>query len=216
MNKSPANFINIIGQKFNKLTVISRAPDKQKWKPIYNCLCDCGNKVIVYNYNLKNNHTTSCGCHQKRVASKKNRTHYLTGSTEYRTWANMKNRCYNTRSKRFNDWGGRGIKVCDRWIDSFENFLEDMGKKPTPQHSIDRIDNNGNYTPSNCKWSTTIEQSNNKNNNVVLEYKGRKLTISEWSRVTKITDKVLYSRISKGWNVEKTLTTPIKKYNYIS
>jgi hypothetical protein len=151
------------GQIFGNLIIINEV------EPLYNkrvrrfmCKCDCGNQKIVMLSNLKNGSTKSCGCLSKINAYK---THGDSGSPEHQTWQRMKRRCDNEKGNRWEHYGGRGIKVCDRWLHSYENFLNDMGRKPSPKHSIDRIDVNGNYEPSNCRWSTPKEQSNNTRRN---------------------------------------------------
>jgi len=141
-----------------------------KWKNRHlECVCDCGTKRVVNGSTLRDGTSRSCGCLQREVAkyiggiqhithgcgSKKNR------APEYRAWDSMKARCYNEKTKNFRRYGGRGIKVCVRWRGSFENFLNDMGRKPSPNHSIDRINNDGNYEPGNCRWATKSQQMNN-------------------------------------------------------
>lgn len=149
-------------KKYGKLTVLKEIePLHNKKVRRFICLCECGNEKIVMLTNLNNGSTTSCGCNRKGV----NKKHGDTGSPEHRTWKNMKRRCDNPKGNRWMQYGGRGIKVCERWLNSYENFLEDMGRKPSPIHSIDRINVNGNYEPSNCRWATPKEQSNNTTRN---------------------------------------------------
>lgn len=145
--------IDITGQTYNKLTAIEYSGGG-KWK----CLCECGNYTNVKRGDLARNHTKSCGC----LAVENAKTHGKRDSKEYNSWHGMKNRCLNENHVHYKHYGGRGITVCDEWKDSFENFYKDMGDKPTPQHSIDRINVNGNYTPENCRWATKKEQSLNK------------------------------------------------------
>jgi hypothetical protein len=135
-------------------------------EPLYNkkvrrflCKCDCGNEKVVILSNLNNGSTKSCGCLNKEVASNRLKKHGDSGSPEHKTWKAMKQRCDNPKGNRWMHYGGRGIKVCDRWINSYENFILDMGRKPGPEYSIDRINVDGNYEPSNCKWATPKEQS---------------------------------------------------------
>jgi hypothetical protein len=155
-----------IGEKFGRLTLMEEV------ESLYNnkirrflCECDCGNKKLIHLTNLKSGDTKSCGCLNIEISKQRNRTHGDSNSPEYQTWKRMKRRCDNPKGNRWEHYGGRGIKVCDRWINSYQNFLEDMGRKPSPEYSIDRINVNGNYEPSNCRWSTPKEQSNNTRRN---------------------------------------------------
>lgn len=145
------------------------------------CRCSCGNIVTIRKYHFKNNHTKSCGCLQKELIGSVNRTHGLTNSSTYRSWCSMMTRCTNPKVNNYHNYGGRGIKVCDRWH-NFELFLLDMGEKPSDNLQLNRIDNNGNYEKDNCKWVDSRENCNNKNNNVKYNYKGELLTVTEISR----------------------------------
>jgi hypothetical protein len=157
--------IEMIGRKFGKLTVISSAPKvvtTRSYKYMWNCICSCGCKTIAEGYNLRSHHTTSCGC-GKDGSSKVTHGHKRQNniSPTYSTWRNMWNRCTNPNVDNYMYYGGRGITICERWKD-FKNFLEDMGERPEGMF-IDRKDNDGDYSPDNCKWSTMKEQNNNKN-----------------------------------------------------
>lgn len=148
--------MNLIGQRFGMLVVLEEAPKVQS-EITWRCRCDCGNETIVRRYALRNGNTRSCGCLRYTA----NKTHGGTYTSLYGTWQNMKNRCTNKDADDYKWYGGRGITICDRWLNSFAAFAEDMGPKPTGM-SLDRIDNDGPYNPSNCKWSTQKEQCNNR------------------------------------------------------
>jgi hypothetical protein len=175
------------------------------------CKCLCGNEIVVRKPHFLKNHTKSCGCLNKEKTSQINKTHNLSKSSTYRSWVAMIQRCVNKNIKQYKNYGNRGIKVCDSWL-KFDNFLLDMGIKPNDDFQIDRIDNNGNYEKNNCKWSSRIENCNNKNNNVKYNYKGELLSVTEISRRSGITR----SRISSwknrsNYSVEK-IEMLIEKY----
>ena len=156
-------FIDLTDKKFGRLTVLKRA-ENHKVKTAWECSCECGKLHIVTSNSLHANKTLSCGCLQREKVLKDNFKHGQSGTPEYYAWANLKTRCFNPKTKAYPDYGGRGITVCDRWIGEhgFENFLADMGLRPSSEHSLDRIDVNGNYEPANCKWSTKQQQVDNR------------------------------------------------------
>lgn len=205
-NISPLNF----GERFFKWTVIRYDGIGKSNKHMYLCKCDCGITKSVLRDSLKNGRSKSCGCDTREKFIKRVTTHKMSYSPEYKSYTKMKNRCCDKNSTHYSYYGARGILVCDRWLESFENFYEDMGDKP-PGCSIERIDVNGNYEPSNCKWATVEEQSFNKRKTIYLEYDGIKIPLLKWSRLIMIPIKTLTNRCKIGWEPKRILLTPPRK-----
>lgn len=201
--------IDLTGKRFGKLTVLQKL-DSVNGFIMWKCICDCGKIVSVSGNNLRSEHTKSCGCLTREVAAIRQTKHGMGRTKTYNTWIQMKTRCNNPHSKEYNNYGGRGIKVCNRWAD-FNMFLQDMGDVPNGM-SLDRINVNGNYEPDNCRWATIKEQQNNKRNNRVFTYKGETHTIAEWSERLNMNFKTLHQRLVRNnWPVEKALTIPVNK-----
>ena len=182
----------------------------------WDCVCSCGKKCRVGHHNLVKGHTQSCGCYQLekiREALFKHGESGLAGdrssaSSEWIAWLSMKDRCLNPKNDAYAYYGGRGITVCERWRNSYVDFLSDVKRKPSASHSLDRIDVNGNYEPGNCQWATSIEQAGNKSNNVNLTLDGETHCVAEWCRRTGLNEHLIRKRIRKGWSHERALTTP--------
>jgi len=209
------------GQKFGMLTVISfkyKKGQKGKYKYYYECKCDCGNTVITRGDGLTSGHTRSCGCLQKAAARKLCKTHGMSDTRFHAIWGNMKARCFNKTSfPEAKNYSLRGITLCDKWK-NFEGFYDDMyesyiehineyGEKDT---SIDRIDVNKGYCKDNCKWSTFLEQCNNKTDTHWIEYDDKRMSVADWARELGMPYEALYARIKRKWSIEKAFTTPIQ------
>lgn len=204
-------FIDISGQKFGRLTVIERTGTNAGRQPIWLCMCECGRHAYVPSQSLRTGHSKSCGCYnadvRRAILKLRNTTHDGSKTPEYRTWRSINDRCHNPSDSGFHKYGARGITVCDRWREGFANFIADMGKKPSPAHTIDRIDGTKGYSPENCRWATQLEQQNNRSNNHMVEAFGKRHTLQEWSRMTGINRATLWQRISVlGWPPEQALT----------
>ena len=150
----------LIGKRFGRLTIVERVPGNTR--PRWRAVCDCGGEAITATSNLTPGRSQSCGCLQRERAGISTKIHGLSGSPEHMIWSAMKARCFNPRNKEYHNYGGRGITVCFRWAASFAAFLMDMGERPSSRHSLDRIDNDGNYAPGNCRWATAAQQHANR------------------------------------------------------
>lgn len=209
-------FNDLTGKQFGRLTVIERAPDHitpsgrryVKWR----CLCDCGNASDVMADNLLQGRTVSCGCHNKQQAKDNHLSHGESKTHLYGVWQAIKRRCYNPSDSHYEDYGGRGIRMCDEWKNSYNNFREwalISGYCELPHHrcTIDRMNNNGNYEPSNCRWVDGVAQANNRRSNRRFTYNGETHNIKEWSELYGIPYKTLHNRLYVGWSIERALTT---------
>lgn len=208
--------LELYGQRFGSLVAFERIPGDRikcsKWK----CRCDCGKVVEVRLHCLRNNTTTSCGCHRRDKTKSMFTTHGLAGTRFHRIWTNMINRCSNQKNKHFKDYGGKGIQVCEGWrkfegfqSDMYQSYLEHKEVYGNTNTTIDRIETDGNYCPENCKWATQKEQARNRSSNVVNNYKGESLTLIEFSEKYEIPYGLLRRRLNKGWSIDNAIETPI-------
>ncbi len=208
---------DLTGRKFHRWTVVRFYRMTKDGESQWLCRCKCSAEAMVCRSSLTSGNSKSCGCYKKEQVSIRFKTHGATtiknrrGTPEFWAWSAMICRCHKPKTKLYHHYGGRGISVCVRWRHSFENFLEDMGLRPSRKHSLDRYpNNNGNYEPENCRWATQKQQMNNTRCNVVLHLGGESATVSEWAEITGKTQSQIRWRIAKGWSVEDVLTKPTK------
>ena len=195
-------FRNLSGSRFGRLLVLERAPNRNK-HVYWRCRCDCGNEIEVRADALTRGPTVSCGCYQRDVVTK----HGMWETSVYHIWRSMLTRCENPNMHAYHLYGGRGIKVCEAWHD-FEQFYADMG--PCPEgHSLDRIDNNRNYEPDNCRWATAKQQGRNRNDNVEITFQGETRCVAGWAEKLGMRDSTLRERLNRGWTIKEALTTPV-------
>jgi len=177
--------INLVGQTFNRLTVLDLPMVHDGRRNNWVCKCTCGNITNVPTYRLLNGETKSCGCFQKEGAADRLLTHGLSTIPEYDVWNAMKDRCSNPNNKDYMDYGGRGIIVCRDWL-SFDAFIKDMGRRPSSKHQLERVENDGNYEPLNCVWATIRAQRRNRRNNRWYEYNGKRMILNDWATLLKV------------------------------
>lgn len=189
------------GLKFGNWTILEEVSGKKCL-----CACECGKVKEVYKGNLTSGGSISCGCTAQRHYK-----HGFAGTPIYAVWCNMITRCYEPTVESWIYYGGRGITVCDRWLNSFENFYEDMGDVPFQDAQIDRVNNDDCYFKENCRWSTATENARNKSNTIFLTFENKTLTLMAWSEITGISDKTLRKRRRSGWTVEQMLTQRTKQ-----
>lgn len=200
------NLIDLTGRAFGRLTVVSQG-ETRKGIARWNCQCKCGKTSVVTAGHLRSGHTKSCGCAMHTGAG--SRTHGRCRTPMYFIWTNIIQRCYNPECTHYQNYGGRGVGMCERWRNSFEDFLADMGERPSKNHSVDRYpDQNGNYEPSNCRWATMKQQNRNRRNNTLLTHDGETLTLAEWSERFGVKQATVCYRLKHGWSVADAITTP--------
>lgn len=210
---SAARLDVLTGRRFSRLLVLSRSENSSDGKPMWLCACDCGATVAVRAVLLRNGRTTSCGCFAKELLVKRSSTHRMTRSREWETWHRMKQRCLDKNRSNFSYYGGRGIRVCERWMHSFESFMADMGTRPGDGYSIERLDHNGNYEPGNCKWATLSEQNRNKRSNVWLKFKGKRVLAADLAREYGVSQGCLRYRIARGIPLDRPVRRKVSSAN---
>lgn len=214
--------MDIIGKKFNRLTVLELVGTDKYGNTKFLCECDCGNRKVLLGSKVKGGRTKSCGCLHSETARNNTKKHLSSHTKIYNVYAHILSRCFCNTNKNYHNYGGRGITVCKEWadkengFDSFYKWAIQNGYDESAEFgkcTIDRIDNNGNYEPSNCRWVSIKEQANNKRVNHLLTYNGKTQNVTQWAIELGYNKETLFSRIHKGWSVEKMLSTPVKKYN---
>ncbi len=199
------------GEVYGRLTILEemgRTPNRNR---IYLCQCSCGRQAQINSSSIRSGKTSSCGCLRLEATACKGRATRTHGEShsatpEYRAWSGMKARCYTPTNKDFSKYGGRGIAVCSQWLQSYETFLNDVGRRPSSCHSLDRIDVEGDYTPSNIRWATPKEQSRNKRTNILIEAFNKVQTISAWAEETGLKDVTIRQRLLLGWDPEESVS----------
>lgn len=210
---------NLVGMKFGRLTVLERADDrvnkKGKHSIMWKCLCECGNIKVISRNSLLSHNVQSCGCLRAEKTRERRFRHGLRNTQLYRAWSNIKTRCYNPKKDTYAYYGGKGITMCQEWLNNFMAFYNwSMNNGYKKGLTIDRLNPNGNYEPSNCRWVTASQQQNNKLNNHIIEYNGEIHTLAEWSSLLNLNYGTLHRRIQYlNWSIEKAFTTPIKDMN---
>lgn len=206
--------IDLTGQVFGRLTVLHRAQGvKKKGRAAWECRCECGNTKVVIGKDLRNGKTKSCGCLRGEQFRQQATHGHCTGARtrEYKAWQAMKKRCLYPKAVNYADYGGRGIRVHEPWINSFEQFLEDMGPAPTQEYSIDRINPDGHYEPGNTRWASRLEQANNKRNSRFITYRGETMTLAQWSSRFGLNSSTLSDGIKRWGTMEEYMQSRLRK-----
>lgn len=202
------NRLNLAGQVFGRLTVLEEIEENGARYSRWKCRCACGTEVVVVGRRLTTSSEPkrSCGCLQREAAARLRRSHGMTDTRVYGIWTAMKSRCYFEGNPQYHRYGGRGIKVCDRWLNSFEAFYADMGDPPTKRHTIERKDVNGHYEPGNCIWATMREQHLNRSDTVFITFRGVTKPRKVWATELGLHPDTIRSRMAAGWTTDEALT----------
>jgi len=197
-----------IGQRFTRWEVVAKAESKPGYKPgqgaihRWLCRCDCGTERAVLAASLTAGKSQSCGCLRSEQIGSRSVTHGMSETTEYRIWRSMRTRCTNPNANSYPLYGGRGIRICDQW-ESFDVFLADMGRRPSPGHTLDRVDNDGPYSPENCRWATRSEQSRNTRRVTWVEFQGETFCFTDACRRAGLDRGTVHKRIRLGWPADQ-------------
>lgn len=202
-------YIDLTGKRFGRWTVLSYAGNCGRYIPRWLCRCDCGTEREVIGKDMVAGKSVSCGCYFSEQVKLWNVKHGLSHDQTFNIYRHMIARCHNEKGARYADYGGRGITVCQRWRDSYEAFLDDMGPRPSPKHEIERKNNDGNYEPDNCIWATRHVQARNKRSSRFLEHNGERMVIVDWERRQGFLIGTISKRLIHGWTVEEAITTPV-------
>lgn len=205
-------YIDLTGQRFGRLVALRDSGERRRGRVYWVCLCDCGQETIVKASHLRGGVTRSCGCLHDECSAHLKRTHGLSHLPEYKAWAAMIGRCTNSRHQSHHYYGARGIRVCGRWT-NFEAFYDDMGVRPSPKHTLERVDNSLGYSPDNCVWATQKQQLRNKRNNRLVTHQGTTRPLVEWAEEIGIRPDTLRCRLRLGWSVERALTEPVHPHS---
>ena len=205
------NFIDLTEMTFGRWTVLSASQSRQHKSVMWFCKCICGKIKEVNGHALRRGISKSCGCMRDELSAKRNAKHGGARLSEYSVWSRMKNRCFNKGGQDYKDYGGRGISICNRWLgdDGFKNFLDDMGERPSAFHSIERLDFNGNYSPENCCWATSKEQTRNYRRNIFVELLGGEMCLKEACERAGANYKTVYQRLRRGWTLKRAIEEPL-------
>ena len=212
-------FIDETGKRYGRLVVVERKRPNEGGNAMFLCRCDCGKTCVVRGPNLRSGGTRSCGCLASEVTKERNKKHGFASRNKrerlHRVWEGIKERTTNPRHKSCKHYGARGISMCDLWLNDYPAFRSWARKNGYDENAkrgdctIDRIDNNKGYSPENCRIANLFDQANNTRKNIIIKYSGKNLSVSQWARETKLKRSTIRNRLSRGWSVEQTLTTPV-------
>lgn len=215
MTRVAPNKVNLIGQRFDRLVVVAEAGRTPTKQTLWLCRCDCGGETKTGTTKLRTGHSRSCGCRKREVTAERAKKNGLFSGARHPLidiYTNMLARCHNESDAAFHRYGARGIYVCDRWrfgeegVTGFAMFVADIGERPTADHTIERIDNDGPYGASNCRWATRKEQARNRRSNRVVDCDGEKVALSEFCERKGFRFQLINQRIGRGWSLERAVS----------